>query len=154
MTDQLINGAEIKDFSLPMAPKRFRIDADIFSAPAIISPVTLQRVARMHNEMETLRAKAENSEEQITLSLQIMAEIFEVLMPGDSGARMRARIFADGSDEGTPAVDLNRQVVPALMWLMEEYGLRPIQQSSSLPAGSMTGDSTVGALAELSTGAN
>lgn len=152
MTDQLPPNGEIKDFSLPMEPKRFRIGDDVFSAPAIISPVTLQRVAKMRGDLEAARAAAGNDEQQIAASLGAMAGIFELLMPGESGARMKARIYSDGTDPNTPPVDLQRQVAPALFWLMEEYGLRPTQQSSSLPAGSTTGDSMDGALAELSTG--
>jgi hypothetical protein len=182
MTEPTNEVEEIRDFTLPMKPHRFKIDVDVFAAPAILSPVTLQRVARLHADMGS-RGVDTSSPEAIERTMVLIGDMFKILLPGPSGKRFAARLQADGSepdlkvmadaydtDSASTAeliakgaipeneivylqpIDLTRQALPALYWLLEQYGLRPTRQSSPLLSDSGTGDLTDGVLATEPTG--
>lgn len=173
---------EIRDFTLPMKPHKFKIDDDIFAALAVISPVTLQRLAGLHATLGGAGADT-TSAEGLAKMLTAVGDIFKMMLPGASGQRFAARLAADGTQpdlqvmatareisassvagqiaEGRisqseivyiPPIDLTRQAIPALYWLLERYGLRPTEQSSPLPSDSGTGDSTDGAPETAPTG--
>jgi hypothetical protein len=139
---------EPRDFTLPMEPKQFRIDADVFKAPAIISPVALKKLSALHAEL------GDGVGANIDQSLNLIADMFAILLPGPSGERFKERLLSE-----TEPIDLQRQALPALYWLLEEYGVRPTEPSSPSPNGSTDGQtdtpnggtsSTDGASAETS----
>lgn len=150
MTEPTTDQEEIRDFTIAMKPHRFRIDADVFAAPAILSPVALKRMAGMHAALQGAGGAA--ALDNVEAMLSTFSEIFKVLLPGPSGQRFAARLEADGSDEATPPIDLQRQAMPAFYWLLEQYGMRPTQQSSPLPSDSGTGALTDGAPETAPTG--
>lgn len=143
--------AEVRDFTVPMEPHRFRIDVDVFAAPAILAPVNMVKIAKLVKQLPNLEISS-FTEESMQAAVDVLSKVFEALMPGPSAARMAERLQADGSDPATPSIDLLRQAIPALHYLLECYGMRPTQQSSPLLSESMTGASTVGAPPEVSTG--
>jgi hypothetical protein len=122
-----------RDFSLPMEPKPFRLAPDDFTAPALLPPMVLKRLAAMHSELGDVSAINADNMEQI---LNRIGDMFALLLPGQPGERFRARLLTDGGPESPPPIDLVRQALPVLYWLMEEYGLRPTQPSSPSPVGS------------------
>jgi hypothetical protein len=124
------NMTEPRDFTLPMEPKRFRIDEDLFQAPAIISPIALKKLAALHAELGDGTAIATD----IDRSLDLIGDMFAILLPGPSGVRFKERLLSE-----TEPIDLTRQALPALYWLLEEYGMRPTGPSSPSPAGSTDG---------------
>lgn len=139
---------EIRDFSLPMDPVRFRIDDDLFEVPPILSPMALKKAAALHREMGDIGAL--NADLDRTLNL--VGDMFGLLLPGSAGVRFRARLFTEGRDadpdNGRPdpdplPIDLTRQALPVLFWLLEQYGLRPTQPSSPSPNGSTDGPTDV-----------
>lgn len=143
---------EIRDFTLPMKPKRFKIDADVFQSPAILSPIALRRIAELHKSLGDISAMSTDTPEGVDRMIDAVADIFSIFLPGNDGARFVKRLRSTGASDDVPAVDLTRQAIPALYWLLEEYGLRPTLQSSPLLSDSVTGDSTDGHLATASTG--
>lgn len=144
--------AKPRDFTLPMEPHRFTIDDDTFAAPAILAPIRLAKVAELH---KTLKIDTSDTE-GLQRTLGAIADIFAVFLSKSSAARFRERLFSEGDIEADPPdptpIDLSRQALPALYWLLEQYGLRPTVPSSPLLNGSETGDSTAGALATEPTG--
>lgn len=137
---------QIRDFSLPMDPVRFRIDPDTFDAPALLSPMALKKAAALHGQL----GDPEQVGADIDRTIRLVADIFAVFLPGSSGNRFRARLLTEGRDADPdadpprlepdpPPIDLTRQALPALYWLLEQYGMRPTGPSSPSPNGSTDG---------------
>lgn len=125
-----------RDFSLPMEPKPFRLDPDDFTAPAILAPMVLKRLAGMHSELgDVTTINVDNLEQVLTK----VGDMFAMLLPGQPGQRFRDRLLTEGGPEDPPPIDLIRQALPVLYWLLEEYGMRPTGPSSPSPAGSTDG---------------
>lgn len=136
----------IRDFTLPMEPIRFRVDQDEFTAPAFLSPVVLKRFAARFAEVQPLLA---NPMADIEAAMNGFADLFVTLIPGESGQRLHDRLLSEDHP-----IDLTRQALPILFFLMESWGLRPTQPSLSSPDGSATPSedtsSTAGASPEAS----
>jgi hypothetical protein len=143
---------EVRDFTLPSKPIRFKIDDDEFAAPAIISIIVLRKIAKLYAEAGpklSALSSGDASDEQIGEALYAIADMFKTLIPGPSGVRFAQRLLSE--DE---PIDLNRQAMPVLQYLLERYGMRPTQPASPSPSGSSTPNggtsSTDGALSEAS----
>ena len=138
--------AHVRDFTLPMEPIRFRVDEDEFAAPAFLSPVVLKRFAAKFAEVQPLLA---NPMADIDAAMTGFADLFVTLIPGESGQRLHDRLLSEDHP-----IDLTRQALPILFYLMEQWGLRPTAPSSSSPDGSPTlsedTSSTAGASPEAS----
>lgn len=120
----------IRDFTIHREPKQFRIDDDVFKAPAIISPVALQEISILYAGIGDLATVTNDIERTLVL----LGKIFTILLPGPSGARFKERLLS-----AEEPLDLNGQVIPVLYWLLEQYGMRPTQPSSPSPDGSTDG---------------
>lgn len=121
---------KFKDFSLgdPDAPGNelglgvpieFKVGKDVFRAPAVVAPILLGRIT----------AAAQGFSEpdgDMGKKLEYAAEIFDQLLTPETAPRFRERLLS-----ATEPIDLNRQAVPILYWLMEVYGMRPTQPSLS-----------------------
>jgi hypothetical protein len=158
--------AAVKDFTIHREPIRFRIDDDVFAAPAVISSITLSRVGVLAAELGEI--KLDGDGESAATAIQLAGKAIGTLVPGPHGKRFVARlnssavenpdspgnwveVDADGDivmvdDErgvypkpGLRPIDLMRQGIPVLFYLLEQYGLRPTVPSSPLPAGSTDG---------------
>ena len=152
-----------RDFSLPMEPKPFRIAPDDFEAPALLAPMVLKKLAGLHGQLLGDLADIEQT-------LNLVSDMYAMLLPGASGRLFRARLLTEGREADLdadpprpeadpPPIDLTRQALPVLHWLLEEYGVRPTVPSSPSPNGSTDGQtdtpndgtsSTDGASAETS----
>jgi hypothetical protein len=127
--------AMVRDFSLPMEPKQFRVDPDTFDAPPIIPGGVLKQIA-------TVSADLADTGGDLDKTLQRVGDVFRMLMPGPHGERFAARLLSAGGPDDPPPIDLRQQVLPVLMWLLEEYGLRPTPPSSDSAVGSTDGTAT------------
>jgi hypothetical protein len=135
----------VRDFTVARKPHRFRIAPDLFTAPAIISAHTLRAAARLHGSLGDMDM---STDEGLGAALTAVGEVMKVLLPGPGGVRFAERLLTDGADETMPAIDLQKEALPVIYWLLEQYGLgRPIVPSSDLPAGSTA--STTGDLSDI-----
>lgn len=135
---------QIRDFSLPMDPVRFRIDPDTFEAPPLLAPMALKKAAALHSELGSMADIGSDIDRTLTL----VADMFAVFLPGRAGTLFRARLLTEGrdadpdngrSEPDPPPIDLSRQALPVLYWLLEQYGLRPTGPSSPSLNGSTDG---------------
>lgn len=123
---------DMMDFSLPDEPIRFRIAPDEFEAPPVIPAKTLRRFA-------SLATALGQSGDDMDAVIDNLANAFRALMPGEHGERFAARLLSDGAPGSPPPLDLQRQVMRAMVYLLERYGLRPTQPSSASSDGSQDG---------------
>jgi len=131
MTDPDAADAPIKDFTIKREPHRFRIDDDVFAAPAIISPVALRKLAGVHAQLGELGGVTD--EDSVGRMIGAVAGVMRILLPGASGERFAERL----AGESEFPIDLQQQALPVMYWLLERYGLgRPTLPSSDSPAGS------------------
>ncbi len=134
----------IRDFSLDRTPIHFRADGDEFVAPASLAVPTLRRLGSMHARLGDLTGGSDTDVESL---LSLVTDMFGHLLPGPSGRRFVERLKSEGrpadpeadpprlDDEPVP-LDLMKQAIPILYYLLERYGLRPTEPSSASPAGS------------------
>lgn len=156
--------AAVKDFTIHREPIRFRIDDDVFAAPAIISSITLQRVGALAAELQGLQIDDNSAK-----AVEVAGRAIGTLMPGPHGKRFVARLNSAAVEDpdvpgswvevdsagditvvevaggearpkpGLKPIDLLNQGIPVLFFLLESYGLRPTVPSSPSPAGSTDG---------------
>lgn len=124
----------LRDFSVDMRPKKFQLDPDVFEAPPVIPGGTIRKISELYGP------GSEVGTGSAAQSLDQVANAFRLLMPGPHGERFVARLLSDGGPDDPPPIDLTRQAVPVLMWLLEIYGLRPTSPSSASADGSTTGN--------------
>ena len=146
----------LPDFTVSRATHPFRIGADVFKVPAVASSTTLLRLAQLAGVLTDLKMTDETSMQR---ALTGIGRAFELLMPGAPGRLFRARLESDGdpgdmmADPPVPPspepIDLMREAVPALFWILEKYGLRPTVPSSPSLDGSTDGRRTPRAMAPL-----
>lgn len=128
MTDTLTGPVQappldsVKDFSRPRKRIRFRIDGDLFEAASALPAETLVEFANGFGEVN---AKVLPPSELFTAVRDVLGL---VLLP-ESFKRLSARL----RDRQHP-VDMD-QMTEAVVWLVEQYGLRPTQPPSSSPGG-------------------
>lgn len=116
MTD--LNGIiEIKDFTLPAKPKRFKIDGDVFEAVSEI-PIGLL------GDLGDLRTALPGTS-SIDQTMSMMGKVFSVILTDESCERFMAR-----TKDKTNPIGI-QHMMPVIEWLLEAYGLRPTQPSSS-----------------------
>lgn len=119
-----------------MAPHQFRIGDDVFSAPAVLSPVVIKKLAADIGELQALGSDPASMIANIDKMLDVVSRVFRALMPGASGKLFSDRLNADG-EEGSPVpIGLLDQAMPALNYLLECYGMRPTEPSLPSPDGS------------------
>lgn len=159
--------ANVPDFTVSREPIWFRLAGEYYAAPPILSGIQLKRAVDIMGQFGPAAADLGNltdmTPERYREVLGMAASVARALVGGAHGRRIADRIMA-GLDaqtdeqldiaeaEGPPSVDLIKEFVPALMWLLERFGLRPTQQSSPFAAEPTTGDSTAGALVPALTG--
>ncbi len=137
---------QVPDFTIRRDPHQFRIDDDVFEAPGWLAPYTLKTMAAEVGKLGDLTNLTDI--QSVIQAIDTTGLVMSVLMPGESGRRFKARLESQGrpewKDETTgsfvpadlPPIDLMKQAIPALYYLLECYGLRPTVPSSSSSAGS------------------
>ena len=113
---------EIKDFTIHRKPVKFQVNGEKFDGVQALSPDVLQQLAiaaegiagdESDDELEVLKTLPEK--------LKALVEICNSVLVPDSAER-----FA----KMAPTLDLQEQIIPLMMWLLEKYGLRPTEVSS------------------------
>lgn len=117
---------EIKDFTLKVKRFGFKIDNDIFRAHAALGLPTMQDLVKVARGMGD--AVKDGNYDGIVA-------VFRELLDDPSATRFAARVISKGDD----AIDVKKQLIPILYWLLEKYGLRPTPVSSGSSAGSASG---------------
>lgn len=117
MTDLTVQPitAEMKDFSRSMDPIQFRIDNDVFHAPARIPAQTLIEFTRKFEGL--------GEDSDISKTIEAFMSTIELVLLPDSAELFKRRM---GDKTNPISMDQVNDVVP---WLMEQYGLRPTQSS-------------------------
>lgn len=117
---------EIKDFTLKVRKFAFRIDRDVFRCHAALGLPAMQDLMRVAREL---------SEAMKTGDYQPITDVFRELLDEAGAARFTERVRARGED----AIDVKKQLLPIIYWLLEKHGLRPTRPSSDSSAGSPSG---------------
>jgi hypothetical protein len=121
------------DFTLKREPHTFTIDDDTFFVPQILAVYNLRRVAATIGSLGEFGNLAAGTADpsKIEETLAGLSEIFLALIPGASGERFVARLNSRGLEGDPTPIDLMRQAIPVLFFLLECYGLRPTKASST-----------------------
>ena len=127
----------VPDFTIRRPPIQFTIDGDTFSAPNVLSPITLRKLAAQASSIGDLGNISDI--ESIVKAIDVLGEIMVALMPGASGQLFKRRLGSEGGDDEPAPIDLMGQAIPAFYFLLERYGLRPTVPSSPSPTGSTDG---------------
>lgn len=119
----MINPMEpVKSFSRNRPPVRFEIDGDVFTAPVGLPAGTLA-------EFGVRYASAANNT-GIKEQFDALSSVLELVLLRESYERFTARL----TDPENP-IDLE-QLNQVIVWLLEQYGLRPTVPSSDSSSGS------------------
>lgn len=150
----------VPDFTIKREPHRFRVDDDVFIAPPLIGGFMMRKLGVMHTQLAELTSGAAG-EVDVTGLMTLMGEMFQALMPGPHGKLFAARLLSDGNPgdpeadppvpPSPPVIDLMKQAMPILYFLLECYGLRPTVPSSPSPTGSMDGATDIPSVGTSST---
>jgi hypothetical protein len=117
-----IPGNGVKSFGKVRTKHLFRVDDtdDVFEAVSAIPAETLADFAGRFANMEDL---------DVSKRFGVIIDVLEMVLLPTSFAILRKRM----SDKENP-IELN-QLNDILVWLLEQYGLRPTQPSSDLSGG-------------------
>lgn len=148
------------DLTIHREPHVLTIDADEFRVPQVLAVHNLRKVISVIGDLGGVGDLMAGSVDpnQVEGVLSALTVVFRALMPGESGRRFVERLNSQGRSAGDDVerrdgsigrlaeddpepLDLMRQVLPALMWLLEVYGLRPTTPSSTSAATSNDGTS-------------
>lgn len=120
---------KFRDFTLADTsdkPITFRIGADEYSAPPVIPPLQLAALAEVAGKLNGDGDGRVPVKELVTA----IGDVFAELLHEEAGQRFRERLLSRDKP-----IDLMKQAVPCLLWLMEVYGMRPTEPSSSSTGG-------------------
>lgn len=138
---------EIRDFSSKRKPVKFTIDGENFDGVRNLSADVLQMLAKA---AEGIAGDEDDDELDVFKTLpekiQALTETCNAVLVPESAERF-AKL--------APTLDLQDQIIPLMMWLLEKYGLRPTEVSSessqSSPNASDGTTSTGGSSTEVTT---
>lgn len=117
------NTVTIKDFTITRKIIPFKIDDDVFEAYAILGLPQLQSVTSVAGGIRKLVDEGRHD---------AIFDMFDSILTEESAALFRERGL---SRDPRRVLDMRRQVLPVIEYLLEEYGVRPTQQSSDSSAG-------------------
>lgn len=116
-----MTSARFKDFSKKREPVEFKIDNDLFTAPSVLPIPTMQELAETADAIKT-----ETNNSQL---FKKVTGIFDAVLTDASASRFRERVASKEEP-----IDIE-QLIDIMLWLLEEYGLRPTQPSSDSSPG-------------------
>lgn len=111
-------------------PIEFEMGGEEYTAPPILAPDTLGDLLDKQNSIAEITAK-DVERETLERVNTVLADIFDLILEPESAARVRERLHSRDRP-----YDLQREVMPTVMSLVEEYTGRPTQPSppSSTPS--------------------
>lgn len=137
-----------RDFTLTDEPVVAVIGGDEYTAPPSIAPIILGELSEVAAGISV--PTSDQGAKKMGETLNRIADVFDLLLDDEPAKRFRQRLLARKN-----ALDLTKQVIPIMHWLLECYGLRPTGPSSPSANGSGDGNggtfSTDGAQPETST---
>lgn len=139
MSDQVV----MKDFSISLENKPFRVDPDVFHVYPMIPAFGMQE---LHAIVRRATAEADTFEK-----VKIYCEFFRMVMPPADADRFVGRLQPDAKTKpiGLP------QLLEIISWILDEYNLRPTRpaspSSSSLESADAGTDSEDGVSPTLGT---
>lgn len=141
--------ARRRSFTVDREPVEVEMGGDWFSAPPVIPPAVLgdmldagERIAEIQN------TQGLSQKDQLAQMMKILDEVFGLVLVPDSATHFHERLYSR-----TDPLDLTREVMPALEWLVEEFTDRPTEPSPQSSTGRSDGGttSTSGASVKAST---
>jgi hypothetical protein len=115
---------KFKDFTLDAPEIKFAINGEKFDASPALSATLLQQIS------DIVDAFGEDDKSSTMFDkINRLIEFCDAILIGDSKERF-AKL--------APTLDLQRQIMPLLYWLLEAYGLRPTEVSSDSSSTSPT----------------
>lgn len=138
--DQPLNGQPapaVKDFSRPRTRVAFTIDGDLFEAPPAIPAEVFMEYAQRYSKLQAGDEDSRDLNEMLTAMKDVLAI---VLYPQSFD------LFVQRMKDPARPIDLS-QVQDVIVWLMEQYGMRPTvpsSESSTGPADPESGTSWTG----------
>lgn len=133
---------QIRDFTVKEKRVAFRIDDDVFEAYGLLGITLMQDLVEAAKSLGKL---IENK------NYEGITGLFSKILYPESAKRFNERIVAVGDE----TIDVKRQLIPILYFLLESYGVRPTQPSSDSSTGSPSGTggttSTPGSSTEVTT---
>ncbi len=127
----------MRDFTKERKKLEFRIDGDVFQATPAVPAEVLLDFARQFAGMTP-----ENTD--VDTQLKAFDGVLDICLQDESLALFRARM----RDKANP-IEID-QIEGVVMWLFEEYGLRPTEQPSNSVPGLPNPDSGTNSTEELS----
>lgn len=109
---------QIPDFTIKDKRIPFRVDDDVFYARGALSLALMQQLVKTAEGLNDA-VKANN--------FSGIVDLFGKLLTPESVERFTQRITSEDSDD---ALDVKRQLLPIMYYIMEKHGVRPTQQSS------------------------
>lgn len=138
-----------RSFTVDREPIELEFDDDVCTAPPTIPSAVLGELLDAGERVADIQTnKSLSQKDTIAQVLKVLDEVFGlVLTPGS------AKVFHDRLYSRDKPLDLMRQVMPALEFLIEEYTDRPLEASPPSTTGPDGGStsSTPGASAAVST---
>jgi len=128
----------VRDFTIRREPIRFRIDDDVFQVPNTLAIPKLRKLAGLHAELGDT-ALLMSTDEGIDRMLDATGRMFELIIGGADGRKFVERLNSNGDIEDPAPIDLMKQAMPVLFFVLESYGLRPTEPSSASLPGSTDG---------------
>lgn len=118
MTTQVYADADVRDFSRPRKRKIFRIDDDVFeAAPALPAGLAFELLAAA----QALSPGGGDAASKVGT----LFDTFKKILKQESAAR-----FGERMNSAEEPIEI-RQINEVILWLLEEYGLRPRPPSSA-----------------------
>ena len=114
---------KIRDFTIKKKRIPFRLDDDVFEAYGVLGVTLLQELVDVASSLSDMVAAKKYDG---------IFDVFSRILYPEHAQRFRERGLAIGDE----AIDVKRQLIPILYYLLEEYGVRPTQPSSSSSGGS------------------
>jgi hypothetical protein len=113
---------DIRDFTIKQKRLGFRLDDDVFYAYAILGMPLMQEMIQASKSLKDLEGEEK---------FDGVVDIFDKLLYPESAVLFKKRLQSLGDN----AVDVKRQLIPILHYLLEAYGVRPTQLSSDSSTG-------------------
>lgn len=131
--------ARRRSFTVERQPIELELGGAALNAPPVIPPAVLGELLDAGNRIAEVQQShgANPSRGRFDEMMKILDEVFALVLVPES-----ATVFHDRLYSRTDPLDLMREVLPALEWLVEEYTDRPTEPSPLSGIGSSDGGGT------------